>query len=68
MDNKFMLIYFLITAQIKSGLGTQKNIQKGTNRFWLVPFYAIFKEVRMPSRPSALLGTVVLGILRNAGF
>ena len=21
MDNKFMLIYFLITAQIKSGLG-----------------------------------------------
>lgn len=68
MDNKFMLIYFLITAQIKSGLGTQKIIQKGTNRFWLVPFYAIFKEVLMPSRPSALLGTVVLGILRNAGF
>ena len=68
MDNKFMLIYFLIIEQIKSGLGTQKIIQKGTNRFWLVPFYAIFKEVRMPSRPSALLGTVALGILRNAGF
>ena len=63
-----MLIYFLIIEHIKSGLGTQKIIQKGTNRFWLVPFYAIFKEVRMPSRPSALLGTVVLGILRNAGF
>ncbi len=31
MDNKFMLIYFLITAQIKSGLSTQKIIQKGTN-------------------------------------
>ena len=45
MDNKFMLIYILITAQIKSGLSRQKIIQKGTNRFWLVPFYAIFKEV-----------------------
>ena len=28
MDNKFMLIYFLITAQIKSGLSRQKIIQK----------------------------------------
>ena len=44
-------------------------IFQGTNRFWLVPFlYHFFTKVRLPSRPSALLGTVALGILRNAGF
>jgi len=27
-----------------------------------------FGSVRLPSRPAALLGTVALGILRNAGY
>lgn len=32
-------------------------------------FYTnVFAAVRLPSRPAALLGTVALGILRNADY